>query len=170
MIAGETPATVLELGLGLLLLVAVVLFHGVCLRKINRAFSRAWSRVTPRTPMWRTNLVITVVVGALVTLHLVEPLIFAVPLAAAGILPSLRDSYYYVLESYTTLGETAMRLPEDWRLVGPMISMAGLFTFGWTGSALVTIMSEVAKLDVRQAKAETSRQAAAEPRKLEPAE
>ena len=38
-------------------------------------------------------------------LHLVETLLWAVPITGDGIIPSLRDSYYFVLESYTTLGE-----------------------------------------------------------------
>ena len=59
----------------------------------------------------------------------------------------MRDSYYYVLESYTTLGEGSISLPDRWRLVGPIIAMSGLFTFGWTGSVLVNIMTEFGKLD-----------------------
>ena len=49
----------------------------------------------------------------------------------------MRDSYYFVLESYTTLGEGNVTLPDRWRLLGPIIGMSGLFTFGWTGSVLV---------------------------------
>ena len=40
-----------------------------------------------------------------------------------------------------------MQLPDHWRLLGPMIAMSGLFTFGWTGSVLVSIMTEFSKLD-----------------------
>jgi len=39
----------------------------------------------------------------------------------------MRDSYYYVLESYTTLG-CNISLPDRWRLIGPIIGMSGLFT------------------------------------------
>ena len=66
-------------------------------------------------------------------------------------IPSLRDSYFFVLESYTTLGGGNVALPDQWRLVGPMIGMSGIFTFGWTGSVLVTIMNELGKLDRTQA-------------------
>lgn len=59
----------------------------------------------------------------------------------------MRDSYYFVLESYTRLGEGAVRLPDGWRLIGPIMAMSGLFTFGWTGSLLVSIMTEFGKLD-----------------------
>ena len=62
-------------------------------------------------------------------------------------IPDMRDSYYFVLESYTTLGEGAVRCRDEWRLVGPIIAMSGLFTFGWTGSVLVSVMNEFSKLD-----------------------
>ncbi|MGO4837464.1 ion channel, partial [Rhizobiaceae sp. 2RAB30] len=55
--------------------------------------------------------------------------------------------YYFVLESYTTLGAGNIALPDQWRLLGPSIAMSGLFTFGWTGSVLVSIMTEFGKLD-----------------------
>ena len=87
------------------------------------------------------------VIGSLTLLHLVETLIWAVPLHLLGICPNLRDSYYYVLESYTTLGEGNVALPDRWRLIGPIIAMSGLFTFGWTGSVLVSIMTDFGKLD-----------------------
>jgi hypothetical protein len=64
-----------------------------------------------------------------------------------GLIPSMRDSYYFVLESYTTLGEGAVGLPDRWRLIGPIIAMSGLFTFGWTGSVLVSVMTEFGKFD-----------------------
>jgi hypothetical protein len=62
-------------------------------------------------------------------------------------LPSLRDSYFFVLESYTTLGGGSVELPDHWRLLGPMIGMSGMFTFSWTVSVLVTVMNEFGKLD-----------------------
>ena len=83
---------------------------------------------------------LAVTIAALAVLHFAETLIWAVPLYVRDIIPSLRDSYYYVLESYTTLGEGNVTLPDRWRLLGPIIGMSGLFTFGWTGSVLVSIM------------------------------
>ena len=83
-------------------------------------------------------------------LHLIETLIWAAPLYVSGIIPNLRDAYYYVLESYTTLGEGNISLPYAWRLIGPIIAISGLFTFGWTGSVLVNVMSDFMKLDKDQ--------------------
>ena len=75
-------------------------------------------------------------------------------------IPTMRDSYFFVLESYTTLGEGSVALPDRWRLIGPIIAMSGLFTFGWTGSVLVSIMNEFGKLDRARAAAAEERDAA----------
>ena len=103
-------------------------------------------------------------VFAFAVTHLVETLIWAVPIHRLGMIPNLRDAYYYVLESYTTLGEGAVSLPDQWRLIGPIIAMSGLFTFGWTGSVLVGIMTEYGQLDRSRAR----RRQKAEDSKVEP--
>ena len=147
----KQPGPLLEVAIGLAMLVGVILLHGFSIRMINRRFSRGWARVTVHTPHWRVNLLLGVAVGSLAALHMLETLVIAAPLAAAGIMPNLRDSYYLVLECYTTLGQGNLRLPEPWRLLGPIIAMSGLFTFGWTGSVLVSIMTEFGRFDSAQA-------------------
>jgi hypothetical protein len=161
----EDPRPLLEAAIGVLMLVLVIIVHGVCLRVINRRFSRSWSRVTTQTSRWRVDLLLALVVLALATLHMVETLIFAIPLRAAGMFPALRDSYFFVIESYTTLGAGSLSLPEQWRLLGPIIAMAGLFTFGWTGSVLVAVMAQFGHFDRAQAEEEMPADAARGPRR-----
>lgn len=146
----STP--VLEIALGTSILISIILVHGTGMRAINRRFSIAWARMTPATPHWKINALLAAVIGALAMVHLIETLLWSLPIYLKGIIPSMRDSYYYVLESYTTLGEGNVTLPDHWRLIGPMIAMSGLFTFGWTGSVLVSIMNEFGKFDAARAK------------------
>jgi hypothetical protein len=143
------PESLIEIVVGLFFLVLVIFIHGAGIRIVNRRFSVAWARVNESTPHWRRNLILATVIGSLATIHLVETMVWAVPISAAGIIPSTRDSYYYVLESYTTLGEGNVSLPDRWRLLGPLIAISGLFTFGWTGSVLVSIMNKVGSYDDR---------------------
>jgi hypothetical protein len=140
-----------EVMFGLVVLVAIIIIHGTAMRTITRQYSQAWVSVTLTTPRWRVNMLLSAVVAAMAAVHLVETLIWSLPIYGFRMLPTMRDSYFYVLESYTTLGEGTLTLPEEWRLVGPMIAMSGLFTFGWTGSVLVSIMDSVGHLDRRQA-------------------
>lgn len=141
-----------EVLVGLMMLTAVIMVHGVLLRLVNWRFLRYWARVTVNTPRWSLNLALSIVVGLLAAIHLAETLIFTIPIVKLEIVPNGRDAYYYVLESYTTLGDGTISLPDDWRLLGPIIAMTGLFTFGWTGSMLVSILTQYTHIDRVQAK------------------
>lgn len=151
---GETATNpLIEVVFGTLYLVGIIFLHGIAVRSITRRFNAAWVRIGASTPRWRVTAILWLTIGALTATHLFETLVWALPIAGLGLL-SLRDSYFFVLESYTTLGAGSIELPDAWRLVGPMIGMSGIFTFGWTGSVLVTIMNELGKLDRTQATAD----------------
>lgn len=143
----SAPNPVLEIALGTITLVAIIFVHGAGIRTINQRFSKSWVLMDHATPLWRINLLLAGTISALAVLHFTETLLWSLPLSLLGLIPSMRDSYYYVLQSYTTLGDGAVTLPNQWRLIGPIIAMSGLFTFGWTGSVLVSIMTEFGKLD-----------------------
>ncbi len=147
----STPNPILEVILGTLTMIAVIFVHGAGIRTINRQFNRAWVHVTGATALWRLDLLLAVTIGSLALLHFAETLLWATPLVLLDIVPTLRDSYYFVLQSYTTLGDDTVRLPDDWRLIGPIIAMSGLFTFGWTVSVLVNIMTAFGKADRERA-------------------
>jgi hypothetical protein len=146
------PKPILEIVIGTLIMIVVIFVHGTGIRKINQRFTKSWIHVNDATEYWRLNLLLAITIGSLAALHFAETLLWAIPLSVMGLIPSMRDSYYYVLESYTTLGEGTVSLPDRWRLIGPIIAMSGLFTFGWTGSVLVSIMTEFGKLDRVRAK------------------
>lgn len=146
------PDPFLELAIGAVGLVVVIFVHGAGIRTVNRRFSRAWLRMRPSTPRWRIDLLLGTVICSLTALHLCETLVWAAPLHLSGVMPDLRDAYFSVLGSYTTLGAGAVQLPERWRLIGPIIAMSGLFTFGWTASVLVSIMTKIGQLDAAQAR------------------
>lgn len=148
---GTETNPLVEVAFSTLFLVGIIIFHGAAMRTIARRFNAAWVRVDALTPRWRVSLILSTAIGAMTATHLVETLLWALPILGLGMIPSLRDSYFFVLESYTTLGGGNVVLPDAWRLVGPMIGMSGIFTFGWTGSVLVTIMNELGKLDRTQA-------------------
>ena len=150
----SNPNPVFEIFVGTVILIIVIFVHGVGIRSVSLQFSKFWAHVTSATPRWRMNLVLAATIAALALLHFAETLLWAVPLYVRDIIPSMRDSYYYVLENYTTLGEGNVTLPDRWRLLGPIIAMSGLFTFGWTGSVLVSIMTDFGKFDRLQAKRE----------------
>ena len=147
----QAPEPVVEVAFGLLVLVGIIIVHGTALRFITRGFNAGWVTSGPRTSGWRENLVLGAAIFALAITHLAETLLWSLPIYALGMIPTMRDTYFFVLESYTTLGAGDVALPDAWRLVGPIIAMSGVFTFGWTTGVLVAIMSEVGKLDRSEA-------------------
>jgi hypothetical protein len=151
------PRPLLEVAVGLAILTVIITLHGAGLRSIYRAFSRRWVAISAQGSYWRINMTLAAAVAAMAVLHLLETMVWALPIWLGGLFPNLRDSYFYVLEAYTTLGEGTVTLPPQWRLIGPIIAMSGLFTFGWTGSVLVNIMNEFGKLDKSEAKNEQHR-------------
>ncbi|PZQ49668.1 MAG: hypothetical protein DI556_09350 [Rhodovulum sulfidophilum] len=139
-------------------LVIIIFIHGIGVRHIARRFNGQWARLPAQPQIWRTNFLFARVIAALVVLHLSETVMLAVAIRMLDLLPTLRDCYYYVMESYTTLGANLVQVPEGWRLTGPIIGMAGLFTFGWTSSLLVSVMVDLGRLDRAEAVTEARRE------------
>ncbi len=139
------PGFFAELGYALIVLVIVIVFHGWCMAQISRFFGRRFARFTSATRQWRVSFLMSVTIALLALSHLFETFIWAAPIWLLGLIPNLRDAYYFVLEAYTTLGESTVTLPESWRLLGPLIAISGLFTFSWTGSVLVYVMTEIGR-------------------------
>jgi hypothetical protein len=151
---------VVELGLATLILVPVIVVHGWLLGRVSKVFSTHFALYTPATERWRVTVLVGITITSLVFIHLLETLLWTAPLLWLGILDNFRDAYYYVLEAYTTLGEGTLYLPDEWRLVGPVIAISGLFTFGWTASVLVYVMNQTGKLHAERSKAAAAQVAA----------
>lgn len=149
-----------ELALSILFLVLIIGVHGWCLTVTSRHFSRRFARMSVDTADWRVRLLMASTISGLVVIHLFEALIWAVPIYLFGLVDTFRHCFVYVLESYTTLGSGDVSLPDGYQLIGPMIAMSGLFTFGWTGSSLVFVMGEILKLAERKAHKEINAEAA----------
>jgi hypothetical protein len=147
-----TPNPIVETILGVVWLTLVILIHGVGIQKISREFTRVWAHVTIHTAHWKIDIILALVIAALTILHLVETIFWALPIYALKLVPSWADAYFFVLENYTTLGAGDVRLPERWRLMGPIIAISGLFTFGWTTGVLVATMSELTQLNKQRSR------------------
>jgi hypothetical protein len=139
-----------ELLIGLVFLTLVILAHGVGVRLVYRRFNRAWAS-SVKKPAWHHNLIVAGAIASLAALHLAATFLWAWPIWRAGLIPSLRDSYFFVLENYTTLGDDVVSLPKSWRLIGPLIAISGLFNVGWTASVFVNMMHEIGQLDRAEA-------------------
>lgn len=141
----KDPSLITELGFGLLILVLLITVHGWCMGVVSKFFAIRFARFGPKAAQWRVSLLVAVTIALLASVHLMETLIWTIPIWWFGLISGFRDSFYFVLESYTTLGSANVALPYAWRLIGPMIAISGLFTFSWTGSVMVYVMTETGR-------------------------
>ncbi len=146
------PSPLTEVSLAIPGVVLVIGLHGWFLGLISRHFAKAFRKVDNHTAHWRVNLLMGMTVAALAMAHLVETFIWAVPIWYLGLTDTFRHAYSFTLEQYTTLGAGNVTVPPGWSLIGPMIAISGLFTFGWTGSVLVYVMGELSKWHGRSGK------------------
>jgi hypothetical protein len=135
------------LGIGSFMLVGLVLFHGVGLHVI---FVRQ-KRRERLLRLGRPNLAAGAFlfgwsVFLMLILHVVEISIWAFALIHMGLVKHAYDAIYFCANAYTTLGMGNMDVDNHWRNISPVIGISGLFTFAWTTSALVDVVSSNGRL------------------------
>ena len=81
------------------------------------------------------------VIGGLLGISLVTNLLWGAFLDTAGIVPHFRNALFYALENYTSLGLTRVQVAPEWRTLGPLISLSGVFCLGWSTAILVTVFN-----------------------------
>jgi hypothetical protein len=63
-----------------------------------------------------------------------------------GLVKHAYDAVYFCANAYSTLGMGNMDVDAHWRNISPIIGISGLFTFAWTTSALVDVVSSNGRL------------------------
>jgi hypothetical protein len=128
--------------LGSVILVGLVLFHGAGIHSVliyhTRNGRRLWlGRPHPieATVLFGTSVFLMLV------LHIVGVLVWAFTLKHLGLILRANDAIYFCANAYTTLGYGSVDIDPLWRNISPIIGISGLFTFAWTTSALVGIVT-----------------------------
>ncbi len=140
-----TPTYVISIGevlCGSMLLAATMVIHGSGVLFTLRSTDALGRRAGDRKAGFAGMAVLIVASWMLVLLHLLEVIVWALfylwtdavntPGANASI------AYYFALMEYTTIGST-YNLKLDWRLLEGMNGIAGLLTFAWSTSVLITL-------------------------------
>jgi hypothetical protein len=125
--------------LGGLVLLGVVLVHGVLMRWAQAHVARHEPEIRRAPAEWKVDLVMVSVVLTLLGAALLEVLAWTAALKYAGLMPAWTAAAAFAASSYTTLGDAVHVPPPGWRMLGPIIAISGLFTFGWSGSVLVEV-------------------------------
>lgn len=135
------------IGIGAAILVILVLLHGVGLHTILVQFKRSEIRLRVGRPhRIRAAVVFGWSVFLMLFLHILEITTWAFSLVHLGLILRATNAIYFVANAYTTLGYGTVDLDPPWRNISPIIAISGLFTFAWTTSTLVSIVSGYVKL------------------------
>jgi hypothetical protein len=135
------------LGIGAVILVALVLFHGAGLHRILVLRKRGERRLSIGRPHLVTAaMLFATAVFLMLALHVAEIIIWSVVLNHLGLIQRVQDSIYFCGNAYTTLGYGTVALDEKWRNISPLIAFSGLFTFAWTTSSLVDLVRSHSQL------------------------
>jgi ion channel len=135
---GGNPA--LEIVWGTIPLLVTLFIHGVGMHLVQRQFEVRGVRIYRAGR--HGEFFFGAMILAMLATHLIEMLVWAATVNSLEAIPGFRDSFYYVASTYTTLGYGEGSLPHDWRLLGPMIAISGLFAFGWTTGVLVSLVAQ----------------------------
>src|SRR5277367_1456994 len=128
--------------IGGFMLVLLVLLHGAGLHGILvfRA-RRERSLRLGRPHIVAALLLFGCSVFLMLALHIAEFMFWAFALLRMGLIAHTYDALYFCANAYTTLGYGNVDLGQHWRNIAPIMGISGLFTFAWTTSVLVTVVS-----------------------------
>jgi hypothetical protein len=130
------------IALGSVILVCLVLFHGMGIHYVMEFHKRGVIRLRMGRPhVFAALFFFGVAVFLLLSLHIAGVIAWAVLLTHLGLISNAKDAIYFCANAYTTLGYGTVDLNPDYRIISPIIGISGLFTFAWTTSALVSIVT-----------------------------
>lgn len=137
---------------GSMLLAVTMALHGCGVLVTLRSTDALERRAGRRFAGFAGIGVLIVASWMLVLLHLLEVIVWAGFYVWSGALntPDANASvaYYFALMQYTTIG-SAYNLKLDWRLLEGMNGIAGLLTFAWSTSVLLTLAEEFQRQRLR---------------------
>ena len=135
------PAQALLLGAAVL--VGLVFLHALVMRWVLAHVASRQARLRSSPSEWRVDLVMITAVFGLLAAGLSEVVVWTAALKYAGVFTAWSWAASYAATTYTTLGDVVHPPPAGWRMIGPIIAISGLFTFGWSGSVLVDVVGRL---------------------------
>jgi hypothetical protein len=143
--SAEYEQLVLEsFGLCILAFMVIVALHLMSLHFAIRLFRKYV--VVPNISQLRYHQTVILILSAMMllfSLHLLTNFGWGLFMFIAGALPSYRESIFYSLENYTSLGLTRVNVDDRWRMLAPMISLSGVFCLSWSTAVLVSFFGQL---------------------------
>ena len=128
-----------EVAWGITLIAITMTIHSIGMLITLTAGNAMQKRLLTTDNLFANIRVLVLASWVIVLVHLTEVMIWAGFFVWRGAMPSMSAAYYYSLLQYVTVG-SELTLPVSWRLLGGMVGMAGLLTFAWSTTVLLTLV------------------------------
>ena len=80
---------------------------------------------------------------ALLALHSLEIVEYALLYTLIGALPDFETALHFSADTYSTIGGGGVRLPDEWRLVGSFEGVNGMVLIGWSTAFLFAAWRDI---------------------------
>ena len=129
-----------EILMGSAMLVGIMTIHSLGMAWVMHRFETKGMKYACQPNAFKRELFFGHLVVMMLLTHLVEIFAWGLLLFTLEAIPDLRSAFYFSGETYTTLGLGDVVLPHEWRQLTMLISISGVFAFGWTIGVLVKIV------------------------------
>ena len=135
-----------DLVFGGAMLILIMLMHTAGIRATSNHVLNRSHVLLARPTRLRADMLMGSTVFALLGLHLLEMFVWTASLVYSGLVPDWRVAGFFTGNTYTTIGYGNFVLPDAWKMLAPIMTISGLFTFGWSGSVLVDLIGRCQKI------------------------
>lgn len=121
-----------------------VLIHYIAMNWVHTYFRGFWVNKDSHRSR---RLVMVGIVGIMMAAHFVEVWIWALFYYLRGVVPSMIEAVYFSIASYSSLGESRVKLPVYWQGLGGFETMNAILLFGWSTAMLAAVVTKMHNLD-----------------------
>ena len=126
---------------------ATVFIHGLGMKWVRLYVSRSLAIAEAKLRSKSHLLTMVGIIWIMLVSHSAEILIWALFSRLRGVIPQWVSAVYFSLASYTTLGESSIRLPVHWQGLGGLEAMVAMLMFGWSIAMLATVLLKLRIID-----------------------
>jgi hypothetical protein len=94
-------------------------------------------------PSWAGKAIILSCFAMLFAVHVAESAVWGLYLWRQGLAPNYPEGFYFAAATVTALGYGDVVLSPPWRILGPLIAIAGLLKFGCSTAFLFVVIQAV---------------------------
>ena len=126
---------------------ATVFIHGLGMQWVKRYLSRSQALAEAQRRSKSHLLTMVGIIWIMLVTHSLEVVIWALFYRLRGVIPQWVSAVYFSLASYTTLGESSIKLPAHWQGLGGFEAMVAMLMFGWSIAMLATVLLKLRIID-----------------------